>query len=197
VSFDQKKLGHSVSADVRRPLYWDLFGGAFGHTYGHHSVWQMWAPGREPINDPLMPWSEAIEQPGAAQMQHARALLQSRPFLARVPDPTIVVTGRVPTSQPGAGRYFFAATRDAAGTYAFVYAPAGRAFAVRMNAITGRAVKAWWFDPRTGEATSIGTFDNTGERAFTPPGRGEMVDWVLVLDDASKNYPTPGSLSGR
>ena len=21
---------------------WDLFTGAFGHTYGHHSVWQMW-----------------------------------------------------------------------------------------------------------------------------------------------------------
>ena len=25
VSFDAKKLGHSIAADVRRPLYWDLF----------------------------------------------------------------------------------------------------------------------------------------------------------------------------
>ena len=38
VSFDAKKLGHSIAADVRRPLYWDLFSGACGHTYGHHSV---------------------------------------------------------------------------------------------------------------------------------------------------------------
>ena len=45
ISFNAKKLGHSIAADVRRPLYWDLFGGAFGHTYGHHSVWQMWTPG--------------------------------------------------------------------------------------------------------------------------------------------------------
>ena len=64
VSFDAAKLGHSVAADVRRPLYWDLFGGAFGHTYGHHSVWQMWAPGRQPVNNPLMPWFEADRPAG-------------------------------------------------------------------------------------------------------------------------------------
>jgi hypothetical protein len=194
VAFDQKKQGHTVSADVRRPIYWDLFSGAFGHTYGHHSVWQFWTPAREPVNDPLLPWTEAIEQPGAAQMQHARALIESRPFLTRIPDPTIVVTGRVPSSQPGAGRYHVASTRDEAGTYAFVYAPAGRSFSVRMGAIAGAVVKAWWFNPRTGEATAIGTFDNAGERTFTPPDRGEMIDWVLVLDDASRNYPAPGSV---
>ena len=47
ISFNAKQLGHSLAADVRRPLYWDLFNGAFGHTYGHHSVWQMWAPGAD------------------------------------------------------------------------------------------------------------------------------------------------------
>ena len=93
VSFNAKKLGHSIAADVRRPLYWDLFGGAFGHTYGHHSVWQMWSPPGTPINNPLMPWDEAIEQPGAAQMQHARALLESRPFLTRIPDDGVIVAG--------------------------------------------------------------------------------------------------------
>jgi hypothetical protein len=192
VSFDAKKFGHSIAADVRRPLYWDLFTGAFGHTYGHHSVWQMWTPAREPINSPLLPWDQAIDQPGAAQMQHGRALIESRPFLTRVPDPSILVDDRVPTSVPGAGRYAFLATRDTAGTYAMVYAPAGRAFRVRMGAITGSRVKAWWFNPRSGEATAIGTFANTGEREFTPPDRGEALDWVLVLDDDAKRYPPPG-----
>jgi hypothetical protein len=192
VSFDGKRLGHSIASDVRRPLYWTLFDGAFGHTYGHHSVWQMWTPGRKPVNNPLMPWQEAIEQPGAAQMQHGRALIESRPFLTRIPDPSIVVTGRVPTSVPGAGRYQFVATRDEGGTYAMVYAPVGRPFAVRMNAIAGATVKAWWFNPRDGRATPIGTFANSGERTFTPPDNGEMLDWVLVLDDEAKNYPPPG-----
>jgi Protein of unknown function (DUF4038)/Putative collagen-binding domain of a collagenase len=192
VSFNAKQLGHSIAADVRRALYWDLFCGAFGHTYGHHSVWQMWTPQRTPINTPLMPWDEAIEQPGAVQMQYGRTLIESRPFLTRIPDPDVIVTSAVPTSVPGAGRYQFVATRDADGTYAMVYAPIGRAFSVRMSKITGGSVNAWWFDPRTGIATFMGTFSNTNEREFTPPSKGEMIDWVLVLDDASKNYPTLG-----
>jgi hypothetical protein len=193
VSFDAKKLGHSISSDVRRPLYWDLFSGACGHTYGHHSVWQMWQPGRDPINNPLMPWFEAIDQPGASQMQHGRRLIESRPFLTRIPDDSIIVTDRVPTSVPGAGRYRFVATRDTDGTYAMVYAPVGRAFKVRMDVIKGAKVKAWWYDPRSGQATAIGEFPNTGEREFLPPDKGEMLDWVLVLDDASNGYPAPGA----
>jgi len=193
IAFDAKRLGHSIAADVRRTLYWNLFSGAFGHTYGHHSVWQMWTPERKPVNNPLLPWTEAIDQPGAAQMQHGRALIESRPFLTRVPDPEVIVTSHVPTSVPGSGRYQFVATRDDTGTYAMVYAPVGRTFAVRMNEITGPKVKAWWFNPRTGAATSIGTFPNTGERTFTPPDRGELLDWVLVLDDESRKYSAPGA----
>lgn len=197
ISFDAKKLGHSISGDVRRPLYWNLFDGAFGHTYGHHSVWQMWSANKKPINTPLMTWSEGIAQPGAAQMQHARALLESRPFLERIPDPGIIIPGTVPTAMPGTGRYRFGATRDAAGSYAMVYAPVGRSFSVKMTAIAGPLVRAWWFNPRSGAATAIGTFPNTGERAFTPPDAGEMLDWVLVLDDEAKGYGPPGARTGR
>jgi hypothetical protein len=126
-------------------------------------------------------------------MQHGRWLMESRPFLTRIPDPSILVTDRVPTAVPGTGRYHFAATRDEAGTYAMVYAPVGRPFSVRMDAVKGARVKAWWYNPRNGKATPIGTFSNSGERRFTPPDPGEMIDWVLVLDDASRNYPEPGA----
>jgi hypothetical protein len=194
VSFKAKELGHSVAADVRRPLYWDLFQGACGHTYGHHSVWQMFAPGRSPINGPLMPWFEAIAQPGAGQMQYGRRLMESRPYLSRVPDDAVIAPSEVATSVPGAGTRRFVATRDVEGTYAMVYAPVGRAFSVRMDVIKGGAVKAWWFDPRTGKAAAIGEFPNRGTREFTPPGEGEEVDWVLVLDDARKGYPPPGEV---
>lgn len=44
-------------------------------------------------------------------------------------------------------------------------------------------------------ATAIGVFPNPGEREFTPPDPGELLDWVLVLDDAAKNYPSPGRAS--
>ncbi len=192
VSFKAADFGHSTASDVRRPVYWDLFGGACGHTYGHHSVWQMWAPPLAPKNNPLLPWTAAMDQPGAAQMQHAKNLLLSRPYLTRIPDDSVIVESDVKTAVPGAGRYRFIATRDSAGSYAVVYAPIGRAFKVRMDKITGVRVKAWWFNPRDGAASVIGEFSNTGEREFISPDRNEDRDWILVLDDAAKNFPPPG-----
>lgn len=193
ISFNAKGLGHSLAADVRRPLYWNLFAGAFGHTYGNHSVWQMWTPNRGPINDPLLTWREAVEQPGAMQMQHGWRLIESRPFLTRIPDDSVIVNDRVTTSVPGAGTRRFVATRDSTGSYAMVYSPVGRPFKVHMDKIGGPVVKAWWFNPRDGKATLIGEFPNTGEREFVSPDPGELLDWVLVLDDAAKHFPPPGA----
>ncbi len=192
IQFNPKENGHSTSADVRRPLYWNLFSGAFGHTYGHHSVWQMWQPGRNPVNFPLMPWHEAIDQPGAEQMQYGRRLMESRPFLTRIPDDSIIVPDEVTTSVPGAGRYRFVATRDSEGAYAMVYAPVGRPFSVRMDVISDKNVIAWWYSPRNGQVQRIGKFSNEGTREFIPPGIGENFDWVLVLDAAGKKFGQPG-----
>lgn len=192
IRFSAKENGHSTSADVRRPLYWNLFSGAFGHTYGHHSVWQMWQPGRNPVNFPLMPWNEAIDQPGAEQMQYGRRLIESRPFLSRIPDDSVIVPDEVTTLIPGAGRYRFVATRDSEGTYAMVYAPVGRPFTVRMDVISDKNVIAWWYSPRNGQVQKIGKFSNEGTREFAPPGIGENFDWVLVLDAAGKKFGQPG-----
>jgi Putative collagen-binding domain of a collagenase len=53
-------------------------------------------------------------------------------------------------------------------------------------------VKPWWFNPHDGRVNAIGTFENKGEREFTPPDNDEMLDSVLVFDKAAKQYPTPG-----
>ncbi len=188
VSFKAPELGCSCAADVRR----DVFSGACGHTYGHHSVWQFYAPGRKPVNDPLVTWEEALDRPGSAQMRHGRRLMESRPYLTRVPDDAVLVPDAVPGGVPGAGTRRFVATRDAEGSFAMVYAPVGRAFTMAMDKVRGPKVKAWWFNPRDGKATAIGTFPGTGTKRFTPPDTGELLDWVLVLDDESKNFPEPG-----
>jgi hypothetical protein len=193
ISFNPDANGHSTASDVRRPLYWNLFSGACGHTYGHHSVWQMWSSVHQPINKPLMFWDEAIDQPGAAQMQYGRLLMESRPYLSRIPDNSIIVAHTVSTAVPGAGSYQFVATRDLDGTYAMIYVPVGRKFSVNMSVIQGPQVVAWWFNPRDGKAKKIGKFSNIGMREFVTPKPGEILDWILVLDDASKKYRKPGS----
>jgi hypothetical protein len=194
VSFKAATFGHSTAGDVRRPFYWDVFSGAFGHTYGHHSVWQFFAPGRKPVNAPLLPWREALEQPGAQQMQFGRRLLESRPFLTRIPADDVIVPAAVATAVPGEGRYRFVATRDQGGSYAMVYVPVGRTFTVNLAAISGDQVSAWWFNPRNGEAQPAGQFTHRGHQTFTPPNPGDDLDWVLVLDDAARDFPPPGAV---
>ena len=94
----------------------------------------------------------------------------------------------------GFGAVSFSGTRDADGSFAMVYAPVGRSFAVRMTAVTGPQVTAWWFSPRDGHATRIGTFPAPVSARSRRPESGELLDWVLVLDDARKNYPPPGAV---
>ncbi|HNY15455.1 MAG TPA: putative collagen-binding domain-containing protein [Bacteroidales bacterium] len=120
-------------------------------------------------------------------------MIESRPFLTRIPDNSVIVPDNVTSAVPGAGSYRFVATRDEDGSYAMVYAPVGRKFTVRMDVIKGKEVIAWWFNPRNGEATMIGKFLNSGTRTFQTPSPGENLDWILVLDDASKKYPAPGT----
>ncbi len=78
-----------------------------------------------------------------------------------------------------------------------VYSPSARPFRVCTSNISGKRIRAWWFNPRTGQATRIGEFDNTGEKEFVSPYKGELLDWVLVLDDASRNFDPPGQLPRR
>lgn len=187
--------GHSNAWDVRRTLYWSVFYGSAGVAYGHHSVWQMYDKdkGRGPINRPLMPWYEAIDQPAAGQALFLKLLMESRPYFTRIPSPDFIVQDEVYSSVPGAGRYRFVATMDSEGSYAMVYVPAGRLFSVRTNMLKAEKIVAWWYCPRTGKATRIGKFVNDGkECSFMPPMPGEAMDWVLVLDDAAKRYPAPG-----
>lgn len=183
LAFRAKDNGYSFDAHVRQRAYWDVFSGAFGHTYGDHSVWQMYAPQRKPVNGPLLYWNEAIHRPGAAEMQWVRALIESRPFLSRVPDQSIVANALE-------GADHVAATRG--DGYLFVYSAQGRPFTVNMGKISGDRVKGWWYNPRTGTSMEIGPWDNRGSHDFEPPSQGFGSDWVLVLDDAGKNFRAPG-----
>jgi len=183
LAFRARDNGYSFDAHVRQRAYWSVFSGAFGHTYGNHSVWQMYAPGRSPVNGPLLYWREALHRPGAAQMQYVRALIESRPMLSRVPDQSVVVDELE-------GADHIAATRGEG--YLFVYTAQGRRFTVNMGKISGAEVKGYWYNPRTGTPAVIDTFENAGTREFVPPAEGFGADWVLVLDDAAKKFAAPG-----
>jgi hypothetical protein len=106
--------------------------------------------------------------------------MESHPYLDRVPDQSVI---RENNNTPAER---IQATRG--NDYIFVYSAEGKPFTVVASKITGEQLNAYWFDPRTGKVTSVGTFANNQDNKFTPPSQGYGKDWVLVLDDASKNY---------
>jgi hypothetical protein len=171
--------------DVRKGLYWALFAGAHGHTYGCWPVWQMWDIGRVPRMWVRMPWREALQLPGAGQVRHAKELLLSRPYFGRVPDQSMIL------GEPGRGVYHVRATRDQAGSFAFVYLPAGADVRLTLESIRGDRYVAWWFDPRVGSAELIGEGSTREPQIFSPPRGGP--DWVLVIDSADSDHPAPGA----
>ncbi len=176
---------------MREAAYWAMLAGAAGHTYGCHDVWQMYDEGREPVTFANTPWQKAIDFPGARQMGLMRRLFQSRPWQTMVPDQSIIAAGQ------GEGEDHIQAGRAGDGGFLFAYLTFGNPITVNMSKISGHVVEAHWFDPREGTWTSIGSFPNSGTRQFVPPRRGRTWDWVLVLDDESKRYPSPGTTPTR
>ena len=191
-----------TSHDVRRIAYCAIFAGAAGYTYGGHGVWgyrsnpATAAPPPQPAgapnrHGPAPPWKEALQLPGSSQMQYLRALIESRPMLERIPDQWLIANDPLGTTDR------IEACRGSDGSYAFIYTATGRKLKIRLidgpyPKLSGKTIRGWWYDPRQGTATAIGEFEKTGFKDLTPPFSGPGNDWVLVLDDASKNFPVPG-----
>ena len=172
-------LARWTAADIRRYAYWSVFAGGCGFTYGNNSVMQMHLPTDKGSSyGAKAMWFDAINDPGASQMQYLKTLMLSRPYFERVPDQSLIVA-----EKQGEKYNRLIATR---GTdYAFIYTWNGRDIPVNLGKIAGEKVKASWYDPRTGETKLIGTFPNTGTKVFKPAGEIKNGnDWVLILDKA-------------
>lgn len=184
VNWNPEILGWFDDADVRQALYWDLFSGGFGHTYGCHPVWQMLAPGRDPVGYARHNWYDVLDLPGAYDLIFARRLMESRPFLSRAPAQDMIVPSYFPETD-----YVVATKGDG---YALIYFPTGWPAEIFLNKLGAAEIKAWWYDPRTGESKIPETLAGKGTRKFTPPTSGRGNDWILVLDDASRKFNLTG-----
>ena len=183
VCFNANDLGTSSAYDVRKLAWLNVFAGAFGHTYGCHDIWQMYAPHRQPVNGPHFPWYVAIDLPGAGQLKYLRQLIESRPMFDRVPDQSIITDALNANDRIQATR-----GKD----YILVYSAQGKKFKINTGKITGKDLVAHWYNPKNGEVKEAGKSAKQSQVEYTPPSSGYGHDWVLILDDASRNYPIPG-----
>jgi hypothetical protein len=176
IDFNPQK-GYLDANDVRRFAYWSMFSGAFGHTYGCHDIWQFYDPTQHPpISWARTPWQEALHLHGAGQMRHLRKLIESRPFLSRVPDQSLLAAD---ADDP---LHHIAVTRDRENRYALFYLPYGGRFVANLSPLAEQRFRAQWLDPRTGVYYLLGEIGTGGEIEFIAPSAGKGEDWVLVLD---------------
>jgi hypothetical protein len=193
--------GRATAHHVRANAYWAVFAGAFGHTYGANGVFQMCVPDGPCEFWGRVSWREALRFPGARQMKHLKHLILSRPYFTRIPDQQALD----PVPIPGAAHAQL--TRDGTpgrndATYLMVYySYVTWIHRIKTSVIDAKRLVLWWYDPRTGQATRVGEFDNPGrldlswKPRLAPPTDGP--DWVLVIDAAERNYPPPGSPPAR
>ena len=173
--------------DIRRQAYWSLFSGSCGAFFGAYPLWGFFAG-----------WQQQMNGPGSLDMANIKRLMDSRSWWTFVPDPenTIVVANFGDPESTDPSQYYVTAERADDGSSFWAYIPTGRTITVDMSKISGSTVQTWWYSPRTGDATPIGQFPNAGLQDFTTPeSEGESQDWILVADDAGRNFPPPGKIT--
>ncbi len=182
--------GIFTSTDVRMAAYWSVFSGAAGFTYGAQPIWQFTDETRKKLSaKTYMDWKEGMDLPGAFQVGILKKLMGSYPMTEMVPDQSLIVAG-----QGDCGSYSCAIRGK---SFAYIYIPTGNKTTVKLGIISGTKTKASWFDPRTGQITNIGEFDNSGSQSFDVPGMskelswlrsGRGCDWVLILEDINLSH---------
>lgn len=195
-----KDLDNVISSGthVRRYMYHDLFSGAFGHTYGEGSIWRFFNPdiegkidGFQQDKTDALHWLASLELEGGRQMVYGKNLMMSRPYFTRIPDNSLVANLYDNHER-------ITATRDTDNTYVMVYSEQGMPIVLNTTQIgKANSVRAWWFDPRTGQSELIGEVIKDRRSTFVPETNGIGNDWVLVVDALDKDYPAPGSATAK
>lgn len=163
--------------DVRLACWHAWTAGACGHVYGCHAIWQFHDPARhgDGVNDPGLPWREALLLPGADRhmgIWHRLASTRS----GGEPDDSLRRTWQ------GAGRERIGCLRAADRSWAVLYLGVRRKVQVDGRSLAPEQLRAAWLDPRTGERTELGIFPRLDLPEWLPPEGGP--DWALLLDPA-------------
>ena len=166
--------------DVRRYAYWAVFGGCFGHTYGHNSVMQFIRPGLSASFGAEKAWWDAMKDPGYNQMKYLKWLMLTFPFTERIADQSIIA------GQNGERYDRVIATRG--NDYLLVYNYSGKPMDIDLGKISGSKKNVWWMNPTDGKLTYLGEYDSKVTSFSYDAAYLRGSDRVLIAVDATKNY---------
>ncbi len=166
--------------DVRSGMYGSFLSGGFaGHIYGAEGIW---GADIEPGSSPLM-W-EAFLWNSANQMQYLKtfAFSEGRRYQDLVPDANLVSPNSTPLTKGYVGWAYCARTPEKDLFLAYFEKGCPSASVVR-GALPNRAYEAEWFNPRTGEWSTVGDgrLETNIWGQITLPDFPTDEDWGLKL----------------
>jgi hypothetical protein len=199
----QEQFGGGTSAGgqggngyaVRQQAYESVFNGGMGTASSTKAMMGLGAS--QAGDDAAFDTRQALDTPGGDQLHCLKELMLSRPMASRFPDPSLVLKNQG-VANDGAP-VPVASTRDgtpgkADATWLMVYVGRAAQVIIDTSDIPGRTLTIWRYDPRTGNALQLEKdLPNPGQVNFAPQEDDLGPDWVVVIDDASKKYPAPGS----
>ena len=170
--------GYFDDWDVRQALYWSVFSGACGVTYGHHSVWGMIKDGYKEEYFPegyfAVSYPEALDRPGAFAIAHLVNLMNSRDFTDNIPAQEII-------SENYLGAPHIRAIKNK--NYAYIYSPCGLRIKIAKDKLGFEPDGFIYYNPRNGEYHQATSEEKSGNiLQFMPPSSGRNNDWVLIIE---------------
>ncbi len=172
-------------SDVRLTAYWTMLSGAAGYTYGCHDIWQMYTIGVEPISYARTGWKEALQLPGSRQMLYMKNLLTSFPWQNMANDQSLILN-----DNPEDHGYIVCAIgldKD----FIIAYTPWGKPIQLDLSKILSNRVKAFWYNPRSGDSSLIGTYLTSEKPSFNPWATGRGSDFLLIILDENSDIKLP------
>lgn len=172
---DGNNFNPSATQPVRRFQWWGWLSSIGGYVSGNGYVWQF-NPG----------YTSHLNTPNTQDMTRLNAFIRSIEWWRLVPDQlggigTLVTAGKGSIDTTN----YVTAAATPLGDLLVAYMGPGHTGSVTIDMTKMRgSTTARWYDPTNGNYTAIGTYANTGTRAFTPPGNNSAGagDWVLKLD---------------
>lgn len=165
------------SQEIRRYMYWAVFAGACGHTYGDNAIMQFFDGERdqEGAFGVWQDWREALNNIGSACAGHLRTLLESVTYQTGSEQSDTYLAG---PQSAGYQRVSIFAGAD----FLLAYTYTGEPFALNLRHRPQPASDFWWFDPVTGVRHYGGACPSGAAVTFKPPVKLEAHnDWVLIM----------------
>ncbi|ETL81332.1 hypothetical protein F442_18950 [Phytophthora nicotianae P10297] len=205
INFNAEKPMRNAS-HIRTGLSHAVYNGATGFAYGAQSVWQLYEPKSNLLEESLFynpllnqnesgSWREDIYFEGGMQAQYVTKLLRnlSTANLEQLEPAREILAS--PSNHTGKSVNTFEGTRyisiltSKARDHYFVYTGHGDSFSLQLDNGSGsRSGSATWFSPRDGQyyasfTVSVPEGGNDTRVDFTPPTTGSIDnDWLLVLE---------------